>query len=149
MQVGLVLTLILDRCLPTFDTGAVNERTSKQVMLEDLFSGPKLLIIVFLFVVFFGGKKIPEMARGLGKGIREFRNATRDIADPGDDETSSSGSAAIESVTTPCFYCGTPVARDAKFCPSCGRSLEPTKCSRCVTVNPRGNKFCSDCGEKL
>lgn len=34
-----------------------------------------MLIIVMLF----GSKKIPELARGLGKGIREFKNATGDI----------------------------------------------------------------------
>jgi len=117
-------------------------------MLEDL-SPAKILIVVLIFVVFFGAKKIPEMAQGLGKGMREFRKATRDIADPPDEEKSSSDSAAIESVTTPWFYCSTPVARNAKFCPSCGQSLEPKKCSRCTTVNQLGNKFCSDCGEKL
>jgi sec-independent protein translocase protein TatA len=118
-------------------------------MLEDLFSGPKLLIIVFLFVIFFGAKKIPEIAQGLGKGMREFRKATRDIASGGEDETSPSIAAAQESDTSPCFYCSSRVARDAKFCPSCGRSLEPKKCARCNTLNQLGNKFCSDCGEKL
>ena len=117
-------------------------------MLEDL-SPAKILIVVLIFVIFFGAKKIPEMAQGLGKGMREFRKAAREITGPGDEETSSSGSAAVENVTTPCFYCSTPVVPNAKFCPSCGRSLEPTKCSRCATVNQLGNKFCSDCGEKL
>jgi sec-independent protein translocase protein TatA len=117
-------------------------------MLEDL-SPAKILIVVLLFVIFFGAKKIPEMAQGLGKGMREFRKATREITGPGDEETSSSDSAAKESVTTPCFYCSTPVARNAKFCPSCGQSLEPRKCSRCSTVNQLGNKFCRDCGERL
>jgi sec-independent protein translocase protein TatA len=32
-------------------------------------------------VFFFGGKKIPEMARGLGKGLREFRRASDGVAD--------------------------------------------------------------------
>jgi sec-independent protein translocase protein TatA len=127
---------------------AVNEKTSKEAMLEDL-SPAKILIVVLIFVIFFGAKKIPEMAQGLGKGMREFRKAAREITGPGDEETSSSDSAAVESVTTPCFYCSTPVDRNAKFCPSCGRSLEPKKCSRCATVNQLGNKFCSDCGEKL
>jgi len=40
---------------------------------------PELLIIVLLILVFFGSKKIPELAQGLGKGIREFRKATREI----------------------------------------------------------------------
>lgn len=117
-------------------------------MLEDL-SPAKILIVVLLFVIFFGAKKIPEMAQGLGKGMREFRKATRDIAGGGDDETAPSDSAAAASTTIPCFYCNVPVARDGKFCPSCGQSLEPKKCTRCAAVNKLGNKFCSDCGEKL
>ena len=41
----------------------------------------ELLIILSLGVFFFGGKKIPEMARGLGKGLREFRRASDGVAD--------------------------------------------------------------------
>ncbi len=42
---------------------------------------PELLIILLVVLVFFGSKKIPELAQGLGKGIREFRKATKDIED--------------------------------------------------------------------
>ena len=149
MQVDLVMTLTLDRRLHRFDADTESERRTREIMLEDLFSGPKLLIIVLLVVVLFGAKKIPEIAHGLGKGMREFRKATRDVAGPGDDETSTSSPTALESVTIPCFYCSAKVGRDAKFCPSCGQSLEPKKCSRCTTVNQLGNKFCTECGEKL
>ncbi len=38
-------------------------------------SGYELLIIVFAILLLFGGKKIPELMRGLGKGIREFNSA--------------------------------------------------------------------------
>jgi sec-independent protein translocase protein TatA len=38
-------------------------------------SGPDLAIIVVLALFLFGGKKIPELARGLGKGIKEFKDA--------------------------------------------------------------------------
>ena len=41
-------------------------------------SGPELLIIVFVILLLFRAKKLPELARGLGQGIREFRNATHD-----------------------------------------------------------------------
>jgi len=49
-------------------------------MLGNLGSGEVLLILVFV-LIFFGGKKIPELAQGLGKGLREFRKAARDIQD--------------------------------------------------------------------
>ena len=38
-------------------------------------SGPDLAIIVVLALFLFGGKKIPELARGLGQGIKEFKDA--------------------------------------------------------------------------
>ena len=44
-------------------------------------SGPELLIILFVVVLLFGAKKIPEFAAGLGKGIREFKKATREDFD--------------------------------------------------------------------
>ncbi len=42
--------------------------------------GPLELILIFLAILLiFGAKRIPEIARGLGKGIREFKDATTDI----------------------------------------------------------------------
>jgi len=38
--------------------------------------GPEIIIILVVVVLLFGGKKIPELAKGLGKGIREFKDAT-------------------------------------------------------------------------
>lgn len=39
------------------------------------------MLIFFAIVFLFGAKKIPELARGLGKGIREFKDATKEIKD--------------------------------------------------------------------
>jgi sec-independent protein translocase protein TatA len=41
--------------------------------------GWEIFIIMFAILVFFGAKRIPELARGLGKGIREFKDATNEI----------------------------------------------------------------------
>jgi len=41
----------------------------------------ELLIIIFIIVLLFGGKKIPELAKGLGEGVRSFKRGLR-----GDDE---------------------------------------------------------------
>lgn len=49
-------------------------------MLEDL-GFEKILLILLVFFIFFGAKKIPEMAQGLGKGIREFKKALKDVPD--------------------------------------------------------------------
>ena len=41
----------------------------------------EIILVLFVILVFFGAKKIPELAQGLGKGIREFKKATREIED--------------------------------------------------------------------
>ena len=42
--------------------------------------GPMELVLIFLAILLiFGAKRIPEIARGMGKGIREFKAATKDI----------------------------------------------------------------------
>lgn len=41
--------------------------------------GPELIIVLFAILLLFGGKKIPELMRGMGKGIREFNSARATI----------------------------------------------------------------------
>ena len=41
--------------------------------------GQEMVIILFVVLLLFGGKKIPELMRGLGRGIREFNNAKANI----------------------------------------------------------------------
>ncbi len=47
----------------------------KSQLLLSLPSGGEWLWIILVIVIFFGGRKIPELARGLGRGIREFNDA--------------------------------------------------------------------------
>jgi len=42
-------------------------------------SGAEITLILFIVVMVFGADKIPEIARGLGKGMRTLKNATNDI----------------------------------------------------------------------
>ncbi|MBN8670605.1 MAG: twin-arginine translocase TatA/TatE family subunit [Chitinophagales bacterium] len=42
-------------------------------------SGGEWIIILLVVIIFFGGKKIPELARGIGKGIREFNDAKEGV----------------------------------------------------------------------
>ena len=46
-----------------------------------MIGGMEWLWIVLVVIVLFGGKKIPELARGLGKGINEFKRAKNEITD--------------------------------------------------------------------
>ena len=41
----------------------------------------EILIILFVILLLFGAKKLPELAKGLGKGIKEFKNASSNIKD--------------------------------------------------------------------
>jgi sec-independent protein translocase protein TatA len=41
--------------------------------------GGSMILIVLVILLLFGAKRIPELARGLGRGIREFKDATKDI----------------------------------------------------------------------
>jgi sec-independent protein translocase protein TatA len=44
--------------------------------------GPwEIILILLLVLLIFGARKLPEIGKGLGKGIREFRDATKGIAD--------------------------------------------------------------------
>lgn len=43
------------------------------------FGGFEVLIILLVILLFFGAKRIPELARGIGQGINEFRKASDEI----------------------------------------------------------------------
>ena len=44
--------------------------------------GPwEILLVILAIILIFGGKKIPELARGLGQGLKEFKKAKQEIKD--------------------------------------------------------------------
>jgi len=45
------------------------------------FGAPEIILIVVVLLLLFGGKKIPELMKGLGSGIKEFKDATKDSKD--------------------------------------------------------------------
>jgi sec-independent protein translocase protein TatA len=49
------------------------------IFLFGIPSGGELIVVLFVVLLLFGGKKIPELMRGLGKGIREFNSARNSI----------------------------------------------------------------------
>ena len=44
-------------------------------------SGGELVLVMVVILVLFGAKRIPEFAKGLGKGINEFKKASREVTD--------------------------------------------------------------------
>jgi len=50
-------------------------------MLAGIFGGWEIVLILAVVLILFGAKKLPELAKGLGQGIREFKKATREVTD--------------------------------------------------------------------
>jgi sec-independent protein translocase protein TatA len=69
--------------------------------MGDLFSGPHIILIALVVLLLFGGKKIPELMRGLGRGIREFKdakdNVKKEIEDHMHDDNSGNSATGSSS----------------------------------------------------
>jgi sec-independent protein translocase protein TatA len=59
---------------------------------------PELLLIIFVLVLLFGAKKLPEMARGSGRALRIFKAEIKGLSD--DDEDKPTGATRAETTTT-------------------------------------------------
>jgi sec-independent protein translocase protein TatA len=44
-----------------------------------MVGAPQVIIIAIAILLLFGGKKIPELMKGIGQGMKEFKNATKDL----------------------------------------------------------------------
>jgi sec-independent protein translocase protein TatA len=51
------------------------------VMLAAFLGGWEWIIVLLAVLLLFGAKKIPDLARGLGQGIKEFKKATKEVTD--------------------------------------------------------------------
>lgn len=52
-----------------------------KLILLGIFGGQEIILVLILILILFGGKKIPELMRGLGKGINEFKKGKAGIED--------------------------------------------------------------------
>jgi sec-independent protein translocase protein TatA len=50
-----------------------------QILLFLNLGGGEIIVVLLIVLLFFGSKKIPELARGLGRGMREFKDATSGV----------------------------------------------------------------------
>ncbi|MCL2041391.1 MAG: twin-arginine translocase TatA/TatE family subunit [Bacteroidales bacterium] len=57
-----------------------------QIQLAGMIGGQEIFIILLVVLIFFGGKKIPELMKGLGKGMREYKRAVSGLEDELSDE---------------------------------------------------------------
>ena len=56
------------------------------VLLLSFPGGPEWIIILIIIVLLFGGKKLPGLMKGLGKGIKDFKDAKNDISNETEDK---------------------------------------------------------------
>ncbi|HEY5406693.1 MAG TPA: twin-arginine translocase TatA/TatE family subunit [Ginsengibacter sp.] len=75
--------------------------------MGDLFSGGHIILIALVVLLLFGGKKIPELMRGLGKGIREFKDAKDNVKKEIEDNINADQSTIVKSSSN-----ATPVRRE-------------------------------------
>lgn len=70
-------------------------------MIEDLLQGPHLVILLLLVALLFGGKRLPDAARGIGQSLRVFKMEMK--ARPSDDEAGDAprAVAAVPDAATP------------------------------------------------
>ena len=57
------------------------EKIMKTILLFQSFGLPEILIIAFVVLLLFGGKKIPELMKGLGKGVKSFKEGMKEVDD--------------------------------------------------------------------
>lgn len=60
---------------------------------------PELILILVIILLLFGAKKLPEIARALGTGLREFKKSVKDISDDTDDTPQDKKSSDTSSDT--------------------------------------------------
>lgn len=51
------------------------------ILFAGMLGGWEIVLILAVVLLLFGAKKLPELARGLGSGIKEFKKATREVTD--------------------------------------------------------------------
>ncbi len=74
------------------------------VMFAGMLGGWEIVLILAVVLILFGAKKLPELAKGLGTGIREFKKATREVTDEissAMDDTSPPPPTRLPASTTP------------------------------------------------
>ena len=92
-----------------------------------------IVLIIGLALLLFGPVKLPEVGRGLGRAISEFRRGTKEMAEgfkeevttpPQPDSVPPRASAPVQSGQVCCPACGQQNTQESQFCTHCGTRLQ-------------------------
>jgi sec-independent protein translocase protein TatA len=86
-------------------------------MLRELFTPGHLLLIAVVALIFFGPAKLPELGRGFGKMLREFKSGTKGIDTEDSIPSESKPLTSTESSNVPKFVEPTPPVQDQRRLP--------------------------------
>ena len=135
------------------------------------FGLPELAIILVIVILIFGMGRLPEVGGAVGKGIREFRKATKD-----DENAAAMTPTTMSSTSTPAgmgqapsstMTAGMPTNTGAPMAdmpaanadafapisatpmPNPSGAINSMFCGECGARNPRTSKFCAECGHTI
>jgi len=73
--------------------------TVPNVQLAGMIGGQEILVILLVVLIFFGGKKIPELMKGFGKGMREYKKAVSGMDEEFSEEKPTYQESAAQNET--------------------------------------------------
>ncbi len=104
-----------------------------------------LIVIVIVALIIFGPQRLPEIGRGLGRALQEFRKGTREMTESFRDEmTKASTESTPAAPTTP------PAANSSAASTNVTAAADHSLfCTQCGSSNPADARFCKSCGAQL
>jgi sec-independent protein translocase protein TatA len=108
-----------------------------------------IVVVVIVALIIFGPARLPEIGRGLGKAINEFRKGAKEMTEGFREEVVSSGGASTPPVTAASSQPQPSLGGES---PSGAGPQQPTGgnfCTQCGAPNPPGSRFCNKCGAQL
>ena len=109
-----------------------------------------LVVIVIVALIIFGPSRLPEIGRGLGKALNEFREGTREMTEGFRDEvTKANAETPAAPGAQPPIGTGQPAQPATSAPPGAAQPAAGNFCPQCGTANPADARFCKACGSKL
>ncbi len=104
-----------------------------------------LIVIVIVALIIFGPQRFPEIGRGLGRALQEFRKGTREMTESFRDEMTKTAAESTPTVAT------TPPADSSPAAPTKAAATADHSlfCTQCGAGNPADARFCKSCGAQL